>query len=62
MKATTYVVRRDDTLWHISKRYTGDPFNYPLIADNNRIPNPDLIYPGQKIRVVSDPDYKPPKR
>ena len=58
VKATTYVVRRGDTLWHISKRYTGDPFNYPLIADNNRIPNPDLIYPGQRVRIVPNPDYK----
>lgn len=47
----TYVVVKGDTLWHISKRFTGNPFNYPQIAENSDIKNPDLIFPGQTIFV-----------
>jgi twitching motility protein PilI len=46
-----YVVIQGDTLWSISKRFTGNPFNYPRIAGENRIANPDLIFPGQKIAL-----------
>ncbi len=46
-----YVVKKDDTLWSISKRFTGNPFNYPRIAGENRITDPDLIFPGQRIRL-----------
>jgi nucleoid-associated protein YgaU len=46
-----YQVRRGDTLWDISARYTGDPFTYPDLARKNRIDNPHLIFPGQTIRV-----------
>lgn len=47
-----YVVVKDDTLWNISERFTGDPFNYPRIAGENKIANPDLIFPGQRIRLI----------
>ena len=46
-----YVVVKDDTLWSISERFTGNPFNYPRIAGENRIADPDLIFPGQRIRL-----------
>jgi nucleoid-associated protein YgaU len=46
-----YEVKRGDTLWGISERYTGSGFNYPDVARENQIPNPDLIYPRQKIKV-----------
>jgi chemotaxis signal transduction protein/nucleoid-associated protein YgaU len=49
--AGTYEVREGDTLWHISERFTGEPFNYPYIANNNEIYDPDLIFPGQKIII-----------
>lgn len=44
-----YVVKKGDTLWAICKRFTGDPFNYPRVARDNSIANPDLIFPDQKI-------------
>jgi len=47
-----YVVVKGDTLWSISERFTGSPFNYPRIAGENRIAEPDLIFPGQKIRLI----------
>ena len=46
-----YVVVTGDTLWSISERFTGNPFNFPRIAGENRIANPDLIFPGQRIRL-----------
>lgn len=49
-----YVVKKGDTLWHIAKRFTGNPFNYVYIADENRVENPDLIFPDQRfvVRIV----------
>lgn len=49
-----YIVKKGDTLWHISKRFTGNPFNYPRVARDNRIANPDLIFPHQKIRIIKE--------
>lgn len=49
--ADVYVVKDGDTLWDISRRYTGDPYNYPRIGGDNRISDYDLIYPGQRIRL-----------
>jgi chemotaxis signal transduction protein/nucleoid-associated protein YgaU len=47
-----YVVQEGDTLWSISEHFTGNPYNYPRIAGENRIANPDLIFPGQRIRLI----------
>jgi len=47
-----YVVREGDTLWSISDRFTGSPYNYPRIAGENRIADPDLIFPEQRIRLI----------
>lgn len=45
-----YVVEPGDTLSYIANK-----FNYPggcmALAKDNNIPNPDLIYPGQKIKL-----------
>lgn len=47
-----YTVRAGDTLWAIAKRYLGDGSRYPEIAAANGIANPNLIYPGQVLRIV----------
>ena len=44
-----YTVVRGDTMWGISRRY-GISLT-ALIALNPQIKNPNLIYPGQKVRV-----------
>jgi LysM repeat protein len=47
-----YEVKKGDTLWNISSREMSDPFSWPKIwKENPEIKNPDLIYPGQKIRL-----------
>lgn len=47
----THVVVRGDTLWDIAKKHVGDPFRYPELAEYSNIRNPDLIYPGDIVRI-----------
>lgn len=51
-----YVIQAGDTLSAIAKRFLGDATAYPKIFAANRevIKDPDLIYPGQKIRIPLD--------
>ncbi|MBK1619577.1 peptidoglycan-binding protein LysM [Lamprobacter modestohalophilus] len=48
-----YIIKKGDTLSAIAKQFYGDANAYPQIFEANRevIKNPDLIYPGQKIRI-----------
>lgn len=50
-KVRTYTVVRGDTLWQIARRQVGDPFRYPELAQLSSIRNPNLIYPGQTVRI-----------
>lgn len=47
------IVQPGDTLWKLSRRY-GVPLE-AIIRANPQIPNPDLIYPGQKVRIPCAP-------
>ena len=47
-----YTVKKGDTLWDISSKEIVDPFLWPKVwKENPGVRNPDLIYPGQKIRI-----------
>ncbi|NLP10950.1 peptidoglycan-binding protein LysM [bacterium] len=48
-----YEIVKGDTLSKIAKHFYGNAAKYPVIFEANRevIKNPDLIYPGQKIRI-----------
>ncbi len=52
-KVTFYTVKSGDSLSKIAKHFYGNAMLYGKIFDANRevIKNPDLIYPGQKIRI-----------
>ncbi|MCI2057961.1 MAG: LysM peptidoglycan-binding domain-containing protein [Oscillibacter sp.] len=46
---STYTVKKGDTLWGIARRYG---VTLPaLTAANPRIKNPNLIYPGEVVRI-----------
>lgn len=47
-----YTIKKGDTLWDISSKEIIDPFLWPKVwKENPEVKNPDLIYPGQKIRI-----------
>ena len=52
-KATTYTVKKGDTLWGISKKFLGNGAKYNLIynANKGKIKNPNLIYVGQTFTI-----------
>lgn len=47
-----HTVVKGDTLWAIAEHYLDDPWRYKELAQLSRIRNPDLIYPGNKVRVI----------
>lgn len=51
-----YVIQSGDSLSKIAKKYYQDAMQYPRIFAANKevIKDPDLIYPGQKIRIPMD--------
>ena len=48
-----HVVQKGDTLSAIAKEHYGDAMKYPAIFEANRpmLTDPDLIYPGQVLRI-----------
>jgi nucleoid-associated protein YgaU len=48
-----YVIKSGDSLSAIAQHFYGNGSEWPQIFEANRevIKNPDLIYPGQKIRI-----------
>lgn len=55
-----HTVVRGDTLWHIAKRYVDSPYRYPELARLSNIRNPDLIYPGDRVRILKRKRKKAP--
>jgi len=49
--SVVHVVVRGDTLWHIARKYLGNPFRYPELVRLSGIKNPDLIHPGDVVRI-----------
>ena len=52
-ESTYYTVEKGDTLGKIAKNEYGDAMKYPIIFEANRpmLKSPDLIYPGQVLRI-----------
>jgi nucleoid-associated protein YgaU len=52
-KIEYYIIKKGDTLSAIAKQFYGKPNDYPKIFEANRevIKDPNLIFPGQKIRI-----------
>ena len=49
VEAVYHTVRSGDTLWAVAQAYGVELSN--LLADNRWIKNPNLIYPGERVRV-----------
>jgi nucleoid-associated protein YgaU len=51
--AQFYTVEKGDTLGGIAKKFYGNAGKYPVIFEANKpmLKNPDLIYPGQSLRI-----------
>lgn len=51
-----YEIQKGDSLWKIAKNFYGDGNDYPKIFEANKevIKDPDLIFPGQMIRIPKD--------
>lgn len=47
-KLEVYIVQNGDTLWAISNRFNT---TYLFLAEYNQISNPNLIFPGQEIKI-----------
>lgn len=49
----SYTVKKGETLWAIAKKYYGNGSQYTKIfnANKDKIKNPNLIYPGQKLVI-----------
>lgn len=55
----THTAKRGDTLWEIASSYYGNPYQWPRIwAQNKQIQNPHWIYPGDTIRLRTDPGVR----
>lgn len=48
---TNYKVAEGDYLWDIAVRAYGDGYRWVEIANENKIANPDLIYPGDQLKL-----------
>ncbi len=55
-KVDYYIIQQGDSLSAIAKKFLGNANDYPKIFEANRevIKDPNLIYPGQKIRIPLD--------
>lgn len=46
-----WVVKQGDSLWSIAAKEYGDPADWRLIADANKMDNPRILNPGQELVI-----------
>jgi hypothetical protein len=52
-----YTIQKGDTLWDLSQHFNDTPWMWPeLWKENEQIPNPHWIYPGERIRLYRKSD------
>lgn len=59
VKMKLYTIKKNDTLWGLSKKYLKNPYNWVGLYKTNgkKIKNPDKIYPGQRIFIPVIREY-----
>jgi LysM repeat protein/proteasome lid subunit RPN8/RPN11 len=55
VEGTSYIVKPNDTLWEISRRFYGQGSYFGLILDSNDIDDPRQLTPGQKLVLPPKP-------
>ncbi|HKC14864.1 MAG TPA: LysM peptidoglycan-binding domain-containing protein [Patescibacteria group bacterium] len=48
---SSYTIQSGDNLWDIAVRRYGDGYKWPEIARLNNVPNPNLIYSGNTLKL-----------
>ncbi|MDP2720773.1 MAG: LysM peptidoglycan-binding domain-containing protein [bacterium] len=48
---TKYTVTRGDHLWSIAARFYGTGYNWTILANANRLTNPDVIHAGNVLTI-----------
>lgn len=51
ISGASYIIVKGDTLWDIAVRAYGDGYAWTKISRVNNLPNPDLIYSGNKLSI-----------
>ncbi len=51
ISGSSYTIVKGDTLWDIAIRAYGDGYAWTKISRANNLPNPDLIYSGNKLSI-----------
>ena len=59
---SAYVVQKGDSLWRIAEKTLGDGRRWKELAALNNVRNPDLIRPGQVIRLPGSAGLEPRMR
>ena len=55
-----YTVKKGDTLWDLSRKFSNSPYRWPnLWSENRQIANPHRIYPGERIRLYRRDGVEP---
>jgi hypothetical protein len=56
----TYTVQRGDTLWDVTGRFYGNPYEWPRVwSYNPEITNPHWIYPQSELRLATGDGGEP---
>ena len=54
-----YTVKKGDTLWDLSRKFSNSPYLWPdLWSGNPQIANPHRIYPGERIQLFRREDVE----
>ena len=57
METIYYVIKKGDTLWDLAGKFLGSGRQYRIIAEINKIKNPDMIWAGRKIKIIKQKEF-----
>jgi len=54
VEGTVITIKKGDTLWDLAEEWLKDPLKWPEFKKYNEYINPDLIYPGEKMKIPGE--------